>query len=379
MRDRTGPPRIDALLRQLEQAGHDHLQQRLAPSSRGKLATAMRHLSRMQRALRGKRTLLRVPRWAGDMDAQLHNEWSLVLFAEYLSLRRNRRTRKQLAVDTIAEYVGMVKKDLSVHYGFAIAGEPQRLPQVIKAMRRQRPRANRRKRRGIRGRHLRAAWSAGGSLRQTSPDAVNLAAAGTTAWAALARGGEVATPRQQLAGWHRRSRPTRADLSFGKAHGERYACVLLRPIKRTGGELGEKVPILFAEGDGGGDDTYAMLRRLERYDPCPESQRERTPLFRVGGKPLTTERLRQHAKAIWRAAGQTGSVGGHSFRIGGATDLADQGASQALLQAKGRWASDIGQIYARMTQRAQLAASKAMQRRGGRDMEELFPRFTQGR
>ena len=70
-------------------------------------------------------------------------------------------------------------------------------------------------------------------------------------------------------------------------------------------------------------------------------------------------------------------MGAHSFRIGGATELADQGASQLLLQAKGRWASDIGRIYARMTHRAQLAASRLMQRRGGRDLEEIFPFFAQ--
>ena len=94
---------------------------------------------------------------------------------------------------------------------------------------------------------------------------------------------------------------------------------------------------------------------------------------------MTVERLRGLAKRIWRAAGQEGAVGAHSFRIGGATDLADQGASPLLLQAKGRWSSDIGKIYARMTRRAQLAASELMQRRAGRDLEELCPRFTQAR
>ena len=46
---------------------------------------------------------------------------------------------------------------------------------------------------------------------------------------------------------------------------------------------------------------------------------------------MTVERLRGLAKRIWRAAGQDGTVGAHSFRIGGATDLADQGASPLLL------------------------------------------------
>ena len=52
--------------------------------------------------------------------------------------------------------------------------------------------------------------------------------------------------------------------------------------------------------------------------------------------------------------------GAHSLRIGGATDLAAAGASPLLLQAKGRWSSDIGRIYSRMTRKCQLAASKLM-------------------
>ncbi|KAL1519149.1 hypothetical protein AB1Y20_003409 [Prymnesium parvum] len=65
-------------------------------------------------------------------------------------------------------------------------------------------------------------------------------------------------------------------------------------------------------------------------------------------------------------------------RIGGATDLTSTGqVSPLLLQAKGRWASDIGQIYSRMTRRAQLAASELMYAAKGRDLEELLPDFVQ--
>ena len=70
--------------------------------------------------------------------------------------------------------------------------------------------------------------------------------------------------------------------------------------------------------------------------------------------------------------------GAHSGRIGGATDLAATGkSSQLLLQAKGRWASDIGKIYARMTRRCQLAASRLMQKARGRDLEDIHPGFVQ--
>jgi hypothetical protein len=366
-------------IRRAGRRAHARLDERLAPASRRKLATAQRHFARFTRRLRGRRVPFRTPRAAGDLKALLHNEWTLVLFTEYLAEQRARRSGRRLAVDTVAEYVGMLKQELSVRWGFAVAGDPQRLPAVVKALRRERPRRNRRQRRGIRRAHLRAAWRACGRLRSDAANAVNDWAAATSAWQAVARGGEVATPRADVRGWRASTRPTRADLSFGETRGRRYAQLMLRPIKRRNGEVGEKVPILFEEGDGGGDDTYAALRRLVRLDPCEPARTAETPLFRTDGRPMTTERLRRTARRIFRACGQRGKVGAHSFRIGGGTDLADQGASKALLAAKGRWASDIAQIYARMTRRAQLAASRAMQSRGGRDMEELFPHFTQGR
>ena len=70
--------------------------------------------------------------------------------------------------------------------------------------------------------------------------------------------------------------------------------------------------------------------------------------------------------------------GAHSTRIGGATELtARGGASELLLQAKGRWDSEIGRIYARMTRRMHMQASDAMFRGHGRDLEEIFEAFSQ--
>ena len=341
----------------------------------------MRHLARFERRVGAKRPdLFVVPDQAGSHAALLHNEWSLILFVEWLARWRSGKRRTPLAVDTISEYVSMVKQELSVLFGFALAGLPTRLPAVIKGLRRERPKADRRKRRGIRRSHLRAAWDASSRIRKDSSDAVNLWAAATTAWQGLARGAEVAASGAggKRSADERARLPSRADLSFGEAHGRKFAQVMLRPAKRTNGERGEKVPLLFEEGDGGGSDTYAALERLHRLDWVPKSERATTPLFRVQGKTLRTDRLRKLAKTLMRAAGQKlARVGAHSFRIGGATDLADQNASPLLLQAKGRWASDIGRIYARMTRRAQLAASRLMQQRGARDMEELFPAFAQ--
>jgi hypothetical protein len=381
--DAGQPPAADAstLVDELSGSAWGHLRRRLADSSIPKLQTALRHLARFERAVKGQRPkMFVVPTDAGGQAALLHNEWTLVLFVEWLARWRSPRTRELLAVDTISEYVSMCKQELSVLFGFAITGVPTRLPAVIKGLRRERPKKDRRKRRGIRRSHLRAAWRKSSSMRSDAPAAVNLWAAAVTAWQGLCRGGEVAagTGGRKGRADDLRRLPSRADLSFGESKGGRYAQVMMRPIKKRSGELAEKVPLLFEEGDGGGADTFAALERLDRLDPVRLGDRARTPLFRVGKAALTVDQLRRFAKKLMKAAGQRGAkVGAHSFRIGGATELADQGASQLLLQAKGRWASDIGRIYARMTRRAQLAASRLMQRRGGRDLEEIFPSFAQ--
>ena len=63
------------------------------------------------------------------------------------------------------------------------------------------------------------------------------------------------------------------------------------------------------------------------------------------------------------------------MRIGGAIDV--QPGGELLLQAKGRWASDIGKIYTRMTRRAQIAASDCMFGQNSPDLEEIFPGFAE--
>ena len=161
----------------------------------------------------------------------------------------------------------------------------------------------------------------------------------------------------------------------------------LRPMKKKGQAQAAKVPQYIAEADGGGADTYMLLRRMVAADPVDPSAAASTPLFRVKAKTgktyrsVTVAQLRKHVRDCAAAIGYPTRKqwGAHSGRIGGATDLAATGkASELLLKAKGRWASDIGRIYARMTRRSQLAASRLMHQARGRDLEEIHPGFTQG-
>ena len=66
-----------------------------------------------------------------------------------------------------------------------------------------------------------------------------------------------------------------------------------------------------------------------------------------------------------------GAVGGWGHSATGRT-------SQLLLQAKGRWASDIAAIYSRMTRKQQLVVSDLMYEALGRDLEEeIMPELSQ--
>lgn len=204
------------------------------------------------------------------------------------------------------------------------------------------------------------------------------------AWQALARGGELA-PSCKV--WSAAHCPSRADLTFHtQKRGPAYAMVWLRPLKKRGKGLAPKVPQIIPEYDGGGSDAYRALRRMEEFDPVPVSLRGSTPLFRMqasGGEfvHITVKHMRAAIRARMRGLGYAhpGHWGAHRCRIGGdATDMMATGqASQLLLQAKGRWGSDIGKIYARLTRQGQIAASSLMQTGVGRELEELLPGFVQ--
>ena len=224
-------------------------------------------------------------------------------------------------------------------------------------------------------------WDNIAAVRSNSAQAVNELAMMSTAWHALARGGEVAP-----ASFDPQLSATRADLGFGTTKsGVRYAVVWLRPLKKRANKHVPKVPQFIQEFDGGGADTYWALRRLVELDPVPESERPTTPMFRAVGqrgrrRHFSTVMLRDLIRKRMRQLGEERPEewGAHSARIGGATDLASTGRlDQLTLQAKGRWASDIGKIYTRLTRRSQLAASRLMQQARGRDLEEIIPNYSQ--
>ena len=116
----------------------------------------------------------------------------------------------------------------------------------------------------------------------------------------------------------------RCDLSFhvtGK--GERYAQLLIRPLKKSGGDSHPKIPQFIAEKPGEPWEPYAALARLAAAQ-ANDGRGPTAPLFEAAQhRPLTTSRFRGLIKAYAKLLGfQTKEFGAHSARIGGATDLA---------------------------------------------------------
>ena len=71
--------------------------------------------------------------------------------------------------------------------------------------------------------------------------------------------------------------------------------------------------------------------------------------------------------------------GGKSFRVGGATDLrATMGvAGREAIKQRGRWNSDIADIYQRTLVEDQIGASAAMGGATGADLESLLHGWSQ--
>ena len=358
-----GPLR--GILKRLHEGARTRLATVLARSSRQKLRSALAHFARFADAVPNRELFNR---------DTLHNEWTMCLYLEYCAITKSTRTGKPIAVNSAAEYASMLTTHWSREMGFPLIGNAaQRFPSIIKQMRKSRPPTTRRERRGLRRRHLQAAWRSSATLRAKTPEAANVAAAISVSWQAVARAAELTATR-----FDPQKHPTRADLvkSGSRAKGDEAYTLWLVPLKKS---VAEKVPIMFAKGDGDIADTYSMLERMEAIDPVPRGHRSTTPVFRVKKAALKPTRFLKGVRDFAKAAGQNPKkYGKHSGRIGGATDLADSGASPLLLQAKGRWSGDLGRIYARTTRRSQLAASRTMMRaRVGRDLEELFPGFVQ--
>ena len=106
------------------------------------------------------------------------------------------------------------------------------------------------------------------------------------------------------------------------------------------------------------------------------------PVFaHASGVAFDTGDMRRIAQGMADACGEDAErFGGKSFRVGGATDLrAALGAAEgmAVIKQRGRWSSDVAEIYQRALLLDQLDGSAAMGGASGADLEGLLDGWSQ--
>ena len=406
----------------------------------GRLASALTHFELWREELPSRVPFLPLSGEGspGRLEAARYNDESLALYAAS-ALRRGSLQRGRIgapiAPDTVTGYVSALRALLTRDGGvrMLVPEANVMVPALARAVRRARPPAKpRRKRRGLRSRHLRAAAANPAFQRRESWQARRRCLAAVAAHVLVARGGELGrvdgkefTPGRGLlwrhVQWH----------GPGEVH-QRAACTVhLCSVKDVEGR-GQRYPIpILSHGTGvledggrggaqrggtgrrggrgrGGRDgraaagagsqgtsrepdalcAYELLREAWAEDVrlLGEEAAREAPIFRRSprggaGEAYETRDVTAIVREVAAAAGDDPSqFGAHSARIGGATDFRDllgPEAGKRVLKVRGRWKSDIFHIYTRAAVEESLEASAGVAGVTTRDIESIFAGYTE--
>ena len=207
-------------------------------------------------------------------------------------------------------------------------------------------------------------------LRQKDRRGIGLleAALSSFAFSALARAAELARGRggEETSGAPKMRHVTVVRDSHGRCD---EVVVKLKPVKkseasrRSSGADGEgrlSIHLGYEGGEGinAAREMWALYERRLAEGAGPDDA-----FFVHEGREARTWDVERVAKEVAAFGGNPGeSVGGHSFRAGGATEEARKGMTMPQLKLMGRWDSDIALIYARYS---------------GEDGRELVRRITE--
>ena len=227
--------------------------------------------------------------------------------------------------------------------GIALCGglNLERLPEMVKGLRRLRDVAPLKVRRGLAPQQLRKALNK--VFPRGSAENANVRAALSTALQGLMRGREFC--REDDKGFNPKLDLARGDLtSLTK---DRLA-FMMRPAKNMRTLRGKTVPIVIGAG-GKYVDAHFEVSEMLRLDPTPAGQEATTPMFRKpNGDAFSVADIRDLVKLLAVSIGEPAAeFGAHSLRIGGATALYAAGADPIHIKTMGRWSTDCWRLYVR--------------------------------
>ena len=362
------------------------------------LNTALRWLERFIQVFPSRR--LFVPHsGAGDVHAAAYNEETLRLFAEFIrrhgSVRRGREG-EVVSASAISEYVSAIRafRSREAGYNLLVSGGNLRLPLQLRHMRREDGPAGRR--------HLSRALTARilRRLLQKREFAPTNSRRHALRWAILwgghnllLRGGEFGCPD------HKRFDPkvglTVADFDWIAPCFETdwfYAVVVdVLPIKDER-VTRDRVPVLIRRRCRWSDSSYvgedprcandALYRWWDvRVSETTMMTRAAAPFFSLPDAAAvhTSEILYFVREAAAAADENPADFDGRALRIGGATDLYHlfgPAAAERHIADRGRWKSDIQDIYSRLSATAMLEVSARMGDASGVDLEAFRHGYT---
>ena len=263
--------------------------------------------------------------------AKLEEEWMCMRFVCALTER--------VTPESARVYFSSVQGWHAREHGVKLAGglKLERLPQMLKGLRRVIGDAPRQIRRGIAPQALKKAFDL--VLDPNDPQHANIRAALATALQGLLRSAEFCSETI-------RGALLREDIA--QINGSQMV-VMMHPCKNMHHLSGKTCPLVIGAG-GQHIDAVWEVQNMLRVDPTPVGREGTTPLFRnpSTNDPLKYKDILGITKDLMTAIGEDASqFGTHSYRIGGATALFVAGANETVIRTMGRWSSDIHRLYVR--------------------------------
>ena len=264
---------------------------------------------------------------------KLEEEWLCMRFVCALVEERG------VSVESARVYFSSVQGWHAREHGIKLAGglKLERLPQMLKGLRRiigEQPRAVRR---GIAPQMLKKAFDI--MLNPANPVHANVRAALATALQGLLRSKEYTNQDRRLM-------LTRSDVVQLDS---KQMVIMMHPCKNMHHLGGKTCPLVIGSG-GEYIDAVWEVQNLLRVDPHRAADANTTPLFRdpATNQPLSYTTIYETTRQLMVAICENPDhFGTHSYRIGGATALFSAGANETVIRTMGRWSSDLHRLYVR--------------------------------